>query len=60
MSETTQAELPYICPDHPEAQIRHEWDRTRTTVQLTGASWEIDKGHQYFCHKCNRELRAEP
>jgi len=53
------AQLPYVCPDHPEAQIRHEWNRTRYTVRLTGAHWEGDDGHQYFCAVCGRELAPE-
>jgi len=57
----TDSDLPYICPDHPEAQVRHEWNRTRTTARLTGASWEYDEpsSHQYFCATCDRELSAE-
>lgn len=51
--------LPYICPEHPEAQIRHEWNRTRTTIRLTGAVNEYDHGHQFFCNACGRELAAE-
>lgn len=53
-------ELPYVCPEHPEAQIRHEWNRTRTTIRLTGAVNEYDHDHQYFCNVCGRELSAEP
>lgn len=52
----TAAEKPWACPEHPEAQIRHEWDRTRTDVRLTGASWETDANHRYFCAACGIEL----
>ena len=34
MSETKQ--LPWVCPDHPDAQIRHEWDRTQSSHVLNG------------------------
>lgn len=53
-------ELPWICPDHPTAQVRHEWNRTRCTAHLTGASWEYNEpgSDQYFCEQCNRELAA--
>ena len=53
--------LPYICPEHPDAKIRHEWNRTRATARLTGASWEYDESgsDQYFCHGCSRELAAD-
>ncbi|MCG3134238.1 MAG: hypothetical protein HMLKMBBP_01530 [Planctomycetes bacterium] len=61
MTDEQKKELPYICPDHPSAQIRHEWNRTRATAQLTGASWEYDEpgSHQYFCNECGRELAPE-
>lgn len=59
MAADETKELPYICPDHPTAQIRHEWNRTRTTVRLTNAQWETDSGHQYFCNECGRELAGE-
>lgn len=54
-------DLPYVCPEHPAAQVRHEWNRTRATVRLTGASWEYDEpnGHRYYCAECGRELAAE-
>lgn len=54
-----QETLPYICPDHPAAQVRREWNRTRTHIRLTGATNEFDWGHQYFCNECGRELAAE-
>ena len=50
------ASLPYLCPAHPEAQIRHEWDRTRMVIHLTGVTRQYDHGHQYFCATCGREL----
>ena len=56
--------LPYICPDHPRAMIRHEWLRTRDE-----ANWgpnrprhlisQHDHGHRYYCHECGRALAAE-
>ena len=54
--------LPYICPEHPHAQIRHEWLRTYATARLTGASWEYNEPNsdQYFCAECSRELAAKP
>jgi len=54
-------DLPYVCPDHPKAAIRHEWSRTRasipwppyTTLSIT------DHDHRYFCAECGRELAPE-
>ncbi len=57
---TSTKQLPWVCPDHPAAQIRHEWDRTRTTVRMTGAGWDLDHKHQFFCAECGRELAPDP
>ena len=50
--------LPWICKEHPEAQIRHEWDRTRTRFHLTGAEIAHDEpdSHRYYCNECGKEL----
>lgn len=53
-------DLPYICPEHPDAQIRHEWAYTRTRVHLTGAEWGYDHDHRYYCAECGRELLSSP
>ena len=55
---TAAASLPYLCPDHPYSQIRHEWDRTQTTIRLTGKIWEHNEpgSDQYFCNECGVEL----
>ena len=58
-NEAMMKELPYLCPDHPEAQILHEWDREITTFKLTGAQLKRDRRHQYFCNVCKRELCSE-
>lgn len=62
MSEATA--LPWLCPDHPAAQIRHYWDRMRTE-----ANWgpnrprnlisQYDHNHRYECAECGRELASE-
>lgn len=53
--------LPWRCHDHPDAPVRHEWNRTRATARLTGASWEYNEPNsdQYFCNECGRELAKE-
>ena len=58
---STKTDLPWICEDHPDAQIRHTWDRTRSE-----ANWgpyrprvtisEVDTNHRYECAVCGREL----
>jgi hypothetical protein len=38
--------LPYLCPDHPEAEVIHTFDN--------------DNKHSYHCGVCDRELSVEP
>lgn len=49
-------ELPYVCPEHPEAQIRHEWNQTHYVMNGYPQGAGIKHGHQYFCDICRREL----
>lgn len=56
--------LPYICPDHPKAKIRHEWMRTRSEANWGPNRPRVlighrDHDHRYLCSKCGRELAAE-
>jgi len=53
------AKLPYICPEHPDAQIRHEWDRTQYIMNNYPSGVPFDNNRQYFCNQCDRELAAE-
>ena len=50
---------PYFCPDHPNAQIRHEWDQNHYVLNgyPAGLGWQT--GHQYFCSVCGLELCSE-
>ena len=51
--------LPYICPDHPNAKIRHEWDQERF-VYSDGypRGQPLSLNHRYYCNDCGRELCA--
>jgi len=61
MRERHGSGLPWLCPDHPRAQIRHIWSRTRSE-----ANWGpyrprhlisvLDHSHRYECAECAREL----
>lgn len=56
--------LPWVCPEHPEAQIRHEYTRTRSEV-----NWgpnrprhlmsQTDSEHVFRCHACGRQLAPD-
>ena len=50
---------PYICPNHPKAQIRHEWDQTHYILNGYPAGQGIRGNHQYFCSICGLELCSE-
>jgi hypothetical protein len=53
------SELPYVCPEHPGAKIRHEWNQTQYTRREGWPMGEpIKSDHHYFCNICNRELAA--
>lgn len=51
--------LPYICPEHPEAKIKHEWNHNTYVWGGIPRGAGFDSDHQYFCVECKRELRAE-
>ena len=47
---------PYICPDHPNAQIRHSWDETHYVLNGYPAGLGTKNHHRYECVECGREL----
>ena len=51
--------LPYVCPEHPQAQIRHSWDQTHCVLNgyPAGTGWKSK--HKYECTECGRELAME-
>lgn len=53
------AELPWVCPEHPNAQIRHEWDHTQLIQGGYPAGQGFTSNHTYHCNECGRRLAAE-
>ena len=53
-------ELPWVCNDHPEAQVRKSWDRTYYVMNGYPSGSGIDSNFKYECAVCGRELAAEP
>lgn len=54
-------QLPWLCLEHPHAQIRHEWDRTEHSHTLNGERVVFsrsDANHRYLCALCGRRLAA--
>jgi len=59
LEDIKNGKMPYLCPEHPKSEIRHEWDQEVSIVRLTGASFKSGrKNHKYLCNACGRELRA--
>lgn len=56
MSE--QKELPWICEDHPDAQVRHLYDLTHYVMNGYPSGEGIRSNHRYECAVCQRELAA--
>ena len=51
--------LPWVCPEHPRAQIRHEWDETHFVMGGLPVGTGTKAGHKYYCAECGRELAAQ-
>ena len=51
--------LPSFCEKHPDAKIRHEWNRTQYIMNQLPAGRAQDHGHQYFCAECGTEVCSE-
>ena len=50
--------LPWVCPDHPQAMIRHSWNRSHYVMNGYPAGTSIDSNHRYECADCGRQLAA--
>lgn len=47
------------CPNHPNVDVRHEWDEDTYLRGGYPMGSPISYNHRYFCTKCNRELYAK-
>ena len=56
---TATAQLPWTCPKHPQAQIRHSWNETQYVMNGYPAGQPIRGGHRYECAECGIELADE-
>jgi hypothetical protein len=56
MLKTDVKELPWLCDDHPEAEIWHSWDQNHYVMNgyPAGTGWRT--AHSYECNECGREL----
>ena len=50
---------PYICPNHPTAQIRHEYNQNHYVLNSEAAGIGYQSNHNYFCAECGLELCSE-
>lgn len=53
---TVDSPLPWTCPDHPHAKIRHDWLRTTYVYRDGYPRGGRDHEHKYFCNDCGLEL----
>ena len=51
-------DLPYQCPEHPEACVLHEWDQRHTVIAGYPAGRGCSRNHRWLCFDCGRELAA--
>lgn len=54
--KSTEETLPWVCPDHPSAQIRHSWDQSHYIMNGYPAGLGIKSNDKYECAVCGREL----
>jgi len=52
-------ELPWTCPKHPMAQVRHTWDEKQYVMNGYPAGQPLKLNHKYECADCGLELAAE-
>ena len=50
---------PYICGDHPEAQIKKSWDQNHAVLNGYPAGTGWGSNYKYECNECGRELCSE-
>ena len=51
--------LPWVCPEHPNAQIRHSWDQTHYVMNGYPVGTGIRSNQRYECAECGRELQPD-
>jgi hypothetical protein len=49
-------ELPWICPNHPHAEIRREWLHTQWAIGGWPRGTGINHDYRYYCNDCDLEL----
>lgn len=52
--------LPWVCPQHPQAQIRRSWDQTHYVMNGYPAGTGTKSNFKYECAECGLELSPEP
>ena len=60
MGNECDTNLPFICPDHPMAKIKHEFDESHYIMNGFTAGTGIRSNHKYYCNECGRELSDKP
>ena len=50
--------LPWLCSEHPRAEIRCSWDRTVYQIRGGEQGRPFDSNYHYYCSICGKELAA--
>ena len=53
-----KTELPWRCPEHPDAQIRQSWDSTRYVMNGYPVGTGVKSNYRYECEECGKELAS--
>jgi hypothetical protein len=48
--------LPSYCPQHRDAPILHDWQRTQFSVRGGDKGMPLDSDHHYYCVVCRMEV----
>ncbi|MFW6148140.1 MAG: hypothetical protein ACOC6B_07105 [Thermodesulfobacteriota bacterium] len=56
MTDNNEQSLPSVCPEHPDAEIRHTWDRKHYVLNGLPAGAGLDTNHRYECAVCGRQV----
>ncbi len=58
LSASNGSVLPWVCPKHPNAQIRHSWDEKHHVLNGEPEGRGMRFNHRYECAECMTQLAA--
>jgi len=58
-SHKAVSSLPWLCPEHPKAQIRRSWDQTHYVMNGYPAGIGTRSNFRYECAECGLQLAPD-